>query len=213
LQWDLWQSGFRLGAAFRSPVSLGGTARASGVVYAGTPTGTTVASSNVSFETAFPWSLALGAQWDWKRSMRWNLEYSFTNYSANEAIDLTGTFGASSVTDIPLQWSNQHVGRLGWEWQASSDAVLRAGYALTSRVTNPKYARVTYSSPGWGHSITGGGGMMFGKNLRADVALEFAFASGTVSSSDTTGTSNPVTLAGDYSTRAWVLHSSVGYQF
>jgi hypothetical protein len=152
-------------------------------------------------------------------------EYSYINYQEDQNLVLGGTFqipggGSSNLSNIPENWHDLHVGRIGFEYRGFQDSVLRAGYALTGQVTSNAYARTTFSSPGLGHSVTLGYGRTFlDKKLDIDVAVEGSTASGNVSAADistATGVA-PVpgltTQPGNFSTWAAAAHLGATYRF
>ncbi len=224
-------TGWGVGASFRSKVSfdlsgdvtLQTTAVAPGNpglnIAEGTKTGTGSLSSEL------PEQLAVSGWFDATPTLRTYLEYSLTHYASVKSIGTSGTFDAannpstlfggaagstvaSGVTSslnagLTTAWRNQHVARIGFEYNGMSMPI-RFGYALTSQVTPNQNATPTFSSPGTGNDILVGTGYSFTSNLMANAALDYSFASGEGSSPAVVGT---------YGSHGYVAHLGATYVF
>src|SRR5690606_13578256 len=158
--------------SYRSQTSFNakGTATAVRNTTGGTITNLRLGDTWIS--NVFPHQISLGAFF--KLSDLWKVspEYSFTNYSENKFLGISG--GVAST--IAQNWKNQHIGRLGFEYLGMG-IPLRFGYAYTSQVTPSDHARSSFASPGSGHAIAAGSGMSLG-TIDFDFAGEYSFASG-----------------------------------
>lgn len=167
-------------------------------------------------------------------------EYSFTQYSNVDRISLTGsnftptTAGLNgteqaiisglsplSVYNIQQDWRNLHIMRIGTEWDGLGDSqIVRAGYALTGKITPNQWVRPTFVAPGLGHTFTGGYGRnitLAGNLVEVNGALEYSFAKGKTSSETaalaTNSSGRQVTRPGDYSAMAYAAHLGATYRF
>ena len=204
-------TGFRLGAQYkidklsfglnvRTPLSV----KLKGETATGDSTNPVKRDSDTTVSATFPWALSLGADYAVDSKLRLLSDLSYTNYAANKKLGIvSGTLGDVSKT---LNWHDLYVARVGAEYKVQENLVLRGGYALISAVTNKDYANATFSSPGFGHSLTLGAGSKFG-NLDANAALDYSFASG---HSDGNGAS---ALAGDYKSHSYTAHLGVAYNY
>jgi long-subunit fatty acid transport protein len=140
-------------------------------------------------------------------------EYTFTQYNRNSILAIAGNLTTASgplpIPSIPQNWSNQSNFRFGTEFKLMPSWAIRAGYVLTTQVVPDNSARVTFSSPGLGHSFALGAGTTVLPKLNADLSLEYSRASGTVTADD-----NPITgvNTGDYSSNAYAAHLGLTYQ-
>ena len=137
-----------------------------------------------------------------------------TGVGTAELIAAAANAGALGFRDIPQHWKNMHVVRLGGEYTGMS-LPLRLGYAWTSQVTPTEYARWTCASPGPGHSVTVGSGMIIMNGIDLDGALEYAWAGG---KGQNGGTVSPlptqeVATESDFKSRAFAAHISAKYHF
>lgn len=204
-------TGFRVGAQYKADkLSLGLNIRTplsvklTGDTATGASTNPTKKDSDTTVSAIFPWALSLGADYAVDPKLKLLSDLSYTNYSANKTLGInSGTLGDKSKT---LNWHDLYVARVGAEYKVQENLVLRGGYALISAVTNKDYANATFSSPGFGHSLTLGAGSKFG-NLDANAALDYSFASG---HSDGNGAS---ALAGDYKSHSYTAHLGVAYNY
>lgn len=202
-----------LGASYRSSIDLELDGSAAGKAESTTGADTTLTGGkNVSLATVFPQQFNLGGFYQYSERGTFFTEYSWTDYSKNKEIKISGdslnfaTVNVLSGKSIVLKWQDAHVVKIGHEYKLG-DWDLRAGYAFTSRVTDKKNVSITFSAPGVGHSFTLGTGTSFlNKNLFVDVAGEFSFAEGA-------GTRGTTGISGEYKSQALGLHSSIRYLF
>jgi len=176
--------------------------------------------NDVTAKTTFPRAATLGAQY--RLTDTWKLlgEYAWTQYSRVKAIKLNGTLsrngGALIANDPELlqKWKDQHNVRLAGEY-TGWDLPVRMGYVWTSRVTNPHFARATFTPPGPAHTVTVGTGRTWGETWDIQGALEYTFVSGSADGGAPAGTGGTGTdiRAGDYDVRAVAAHLGVSYFF
>lgn len=212
-------TGFRLGAQYRKQnLGLGVNVRTplslkleGDTKVATLPSPPSSQESGSIMKATFPLSVSLGVDWALDSKLKFFGDVSYTNYSANKSLEITGGTTVASLAaalPIPLNWHDLYILRLGSEFSLNTNTVLRAGYALISAVTNKDSARATFSSPGLGHTLTLGAGKKFG-NLDANAALDYSFASG-----KGTGNSIPKGLfPGDYKSQSYTAHLGVAYSY
>ncbi len=196
-----------LGAAFRSSVDFTATGdsilksetSAAATNYTTTDTGKSYVSNT------FPYQLNLGG---WTRAtelVRIGYEYSYTHYNSDQGLVIQN--GVTGVSTITQNWKNMHVVRLGMEYTGMAMPI-RAGYAYTSAVTPTDRARSTFASPGSGHALAVGTGLILANNMDLDGALEYSFAGGTGKN-----VSTEVANDSDFKSHAYVAHLSAKYRF
>ena len=192
LQYAPVDSPWGLGLGYRSSVSFIAEGKSSGTIENATAAGnsTPMTGGTATIANTFPEQATAGMFYKISDTFRLALEYSFTHYSRDNRLNLTGsvtapagTLGATSTT-IPLRnitedWKNMHVGRIGGQYALSEATVARLGYAWTSQVTADQFARNTFSSPGTGNAITIGAGHACTPSIDLDGAFEYSWASGT----------------------------------
>lgn len=223
LQYYPKESRFGAGMQWRTAVNFTGTGNISGsaTVAAGPTAGAKlpITAAEGTASNTFPHQLDFGGHYDiLPSSVRMLVQYTFTNYSANEALALTGTAataaGSRSLDDIEQHWQNWHVLRVGFNCFEVTDWVLSAGYVFSSQVTPKGHARPTFSPPGAGHMLTLGAGTSFlDKALETNLSLEYGFASTSVDAAVAPGADGTSGIAGDYSAYSAAAHLGVGYRF
>jgi hypothetical protein len=210
-------AGFRVGAQYaseawgfgvnvRTPVKF--TAEGKASVRVSTANGAPAASAaggdgqDASITATFPLQVEVGGHFDVTPTTRVAAVYGLSKYSTNK--NLVQKIATTTTTTL-LDWKDQNHFRLGVESSAlSSDIALRVGYVLVTGVTNEKYAKPTFSSPGTGHVMTLGAGYKLSSALEIDLAGEYSMASGKGAA--------PATL-GDYKSNGYSLHAGVHYNF
>lgn len=202
-----------LGASYRSSIDLKlkGSAEGQAELVNGTDL-TMSGGEKVYLATVFPQQLNVGGFYEVAKNHKVFLEYSWTDYSQNEEIDISGDalyLGATNVLDgktIALHWKDAHAVKLAYEHNGA-EWDWRAGYALTGRVTDKDNVSITFSAPGLGHSFTLGTGTRFlNDTLHLDMAAEYSVAKGE-------GTRGATGISGDYSSAAFGLHTGLRYLF
>jgi long-subunit fatty acid transport protein len=223
------ESRFGAGLQWRTAVNFTGKGKISGnATTAATISGPTpipggtrfaVAETEGTASNVFPHQVDLGAHYDILPSaLRILLQYTFTNYSADQALALTGTaattLGSRSLANIEQHWLNWHVLRVGFNYLEVANWVFSAGYVFSSQVTPAGHARATFSPPGSGHTVALGAGTSFwDKALEANLSLEYGFASVTVDPGTPAGADGVSGIAGEYSAAAPAAHLGIGYRF
>jgi long-chain fatty acid transport protein len=204
---------FGVGVAVRTPINFTANGTISGQYVTSAATPTALTGSTASVKSSFPLQIAVGAHYKVQDNATVAVQYDMARYSANKMLDFTGSvmLGTTPITalpaDITQNWKNMHNIRLGYEQGIGEGITLRAGYVFTSQVTPKEYPMVTFASPGVGHTIALGGGYAVDSNLRMDLGLEYAFASGNVTVTPLNGTSK----LGTYSSNAFAGHLGVTY--
>ncbi len=206
----------RLGAGFRSEINFAAK---------GTLTGkfdvvssiSNFATVDLEAKTTLPLAINLGVQHDLNESWRLFGEYVFTQYSRVDKIELVGnaapfTGAAGDLADLATNWKDQHNLRLAAEYLGLATP-LRFGYVYTSQVTDPAYARPTFTPPGAAHTITLGGNMLvaFGDTpINIDGGIDCTIASGDGDAASPQANESPV---GTYSVSALALNLGLSYSF
>ncbi|MBS1961443.1 MAG: outer membrane protein transport protein [Bdellovibrionales bacterium] len=171
-----------------------------------------VGTGSAAVSNTFPLQIAIGG---WTRAtelLRIGYEYSYTNYNVDKELAIQGSAGALSLSNIPQQWKNMHVVRVGGEYTGTG-LPLRFGYAYTSAVTPSDYARSTFSSPGPGHSLTFGTGMILSNAIDVDGALEYAWAGGDGHNKNAPFGTAEVANDSSFKSHAYAAHLSAKYHF
>lgn len=214
-------AGWGIGADWRTEIGFTGkgTVSASTVVPAvGLTTPVALTAGDAYVSSVFPQQLSLGGFYDFvPKSFRGFLQYTFTEYTKAKTLAIQGSVRApaalgGATTPIPgvaQNWKNQSNLRVAGEYMLNEGLALRGGYVLTTAVTPLGAARPTFSSPGIGNTFSLGAGASVMPTLRVDGALEYSFASGTVTAADIPAGST--TLPGEYKSNAYVAHLGVTY--
>ncbi len=208
---------------FRSEVNLKVKGKAQTTTFnasSGTVIGAaTTGDNDATASTTFPMMIALaGAH---KLNGDWDLmaQYDFAQYSrVGELVVESSTFPGGS-TRLTTDWRDQHTIRLGAEYKTPWP--VRFGTSVGTAVTNPDYARPTFTGPGLGYSFTVGTGKAFGgeteadSNFRVDGTLEYSSASGDVSGRAASGTvgAGQDTRNGEYTSTGYAAHIGMTYNF
>jgi long-chain fatty acid transport protein len=230
LQYYPKESRFGAGINWRTAANFTGKGNISGQVTApaaigalGVPAGTklALAAGEGTASNIFPHQVDIGAHYDiLPSSLQVLLQYTFTNYSVNRQLALTGaatipgTGISQALPNIEQNWLNSHAARIGFNVYEITDWVLRAGYILSSQVTPKGNARATFVPPGMGHTFALGVGTAFlDKALETDLSLEYGRTSATIDASTPVGSDGASGLAGDYSAYSAAAHLGVSYRF
>jgi long-subunit fatty acid transport protein len=141
-----------------------------------------------------------------------------TRYSNNQTLSVTGTLNGTALPNLPLNWKDMYVYRIGVEYTGIETIVLKAGFALVSPVTPKHDARATLTPPGTGKTITVGAGKSFMHDkVGIDAALEYSIVSASGSGSpsyfgDTTRELLRDSVS-DYKAKSMALHIGANYRF
>ncbi len=214
LQYANTEKTWGLGASYRSSIDLALDGKASGEAEFANPAvpNTKMTGGNkTTLSTAFPQQLNFGGFYKYNERGTFFAEYSWTDYSEDKEIKISGdalNLGSTNVLagrSIVLKWKDAHAIKIGNEYNFG-DWALRTGYALTSRVTDKSNVSITFTAPGLGHSFTLGTGTSFmNKTLFLDMAGEFSIAKGDGARSNG--------IRGEYTSQALGLHTSIKYLF
>lgn len=164
----------------------------------------------VTITNVFPNQVSIGAH---HRPINWatfHWEYAWSQYSRNDVLKISGTpltlAGNNVLRDSTQHWRDQHLFKLGVDIMGRRNMHYRVGYVIGTQVTSSHHAKANSSSPGLGDSVVVGVGKHLLKHkMNLDAALEYSSARGDASS--TNG------IRGEYSSRAYGFHLSMGYKF
>ncbi len=210
-----------LGFGFRSEVNFEASGKVSGQVVspatALAAANPAIAEADATARTTFPMAFTLGASHKLNEELNLFGEYSWTQYSRVGEIPIQTTSATIGNTSLLTDWRDQHSLRFGGEYLALAWPV-RFGYGFTSTVTNPDYARATFTPPGPAHTLTVGTGnvvKMDENELKYDFGFEYTMTSGDVGDKAAAGTA---TAGRDirnatYSAFAYILHLGLAYLF
>ncbi len=173
----------------------------------------------IAARSTLPYQVSLGSYYKFLEKHLVNVELVYTDYSQNSVIDLhDGIFvvnnnGVNLADEIQQGWRDQWNIKFGYELNMAKFD-LRFGYALTTPVVSEENARATFSSPGNGHTLTGGVGFDIRKDLILDLGAEYSFASGSGQTSRPTSKSSRYSpISGEFSSEALGAHSSLRWRF
>ncbi len=215
-----------LGLTFRSEVNTDPKGKAQTVVFSAASGGvlSTGAVNDATAHTTFPMMIALSALHRLAPDLDLLAQYDFAQYSrVGELVVDSATFSTTGgATRVKTEWRDQHTIRLGAEYKM--DWPVRFGLIYGTAVTNPDYARPTYTAPGPGYAITLGTGKAIGgadeatSNMRVDGAIEYSAATGDVTGhqdagAGVTAASMDQTRNGAYSSSAYTAHLAFSYMF
>ncbi len=213
-----------LGLTFRSEVNTDVKGKAQTVAFSAASGGvlSTGASNDATAHTTFPMMIALSAIH--KCTADWDLlaQYDFAQYSRVGEIVVDSPTFTGGKTQVKTEWRDQHTIRLGAEYKM--DWPVRFGLIWGTAVTNPDYARPTFTAPGPGYAITVGTGKAIGgadeasSNMRVDGALEYSAAAGDVTGhqdagAGVTSANMDQTRNGAYTSSAYTAHLAFTYAF
>jgi len=152
-----------------------------------------------------PQALSVGGFWDASSSLKLLAEYTYTGYGAMSKLGIVTTNAeGTSSNDLTLNWANQSNWRLGAQYAVSDDIALRAGYVLTTQVTDTNNAAASFVAPGTGHTITLGAGTAFlDKKLGLNIAADYSTTSGAGKTSSG--------FSGDFTTTGVAAHVGLSY--
>lgn len=207
---------YGVGLVVRTPIDFTAKGKVSGKWnIAGSTTVNEITDTDASVKSSLPFQLGLGGHYSFGRLSLFG-QYELSTYSKNAKLDFDGglTFPAPvsatvPLTDIALNWRDQHAFRLGVEFAAMDNLAVRAGYVRTTQVTSSTDALPTLFSPGPANSFILGAGYGFLDNkLTLDLALDYGKMSGTV----TTPSAGSSTKKGSYEATGFAVHSSLTYR-
>ena len=207
-----------VGVSYRSPLYIsaeGDTTGATTIIGSNTTTPSTGGKTKLS--TAFPKAVSFGGNYAFD-SLRLLGAVDYVNYEKNQQLLVEGNIGTAVIPNVPMNWRNMWNYRLGGEYSLSDSLRLRAGYALTTRVTSKSDTRATFAPPGTGHTFTAGVGKAFlDGNLELNGAFEYAATKGTgqATATPTGSTTKEVLVSQDNTVKARSLgfHTGLAYRF
>lgn len=221
-------NGFRLGAqyraednkwgagiAIRTGLSFEAKGKADGKIessVAAAGASQNITEFDATVKNSFPVQVSLGGDYASGEEWRFFGEYTWTQYSQNKSIDMTGTWtnplnaSSNSLADSPIsqKWSDQHNIRLASQYTGVENWPLRFAYVFTSRVVPKDTALASFPAPGIGNTFVFGTGHAVG-SVDLNGALEYSFESATVASGEG--------VSGAYNVKAWGLHLGASMKF
>jgi long-chain fatty acid transport protein len=171
------------GLSYLSPSRLYTTGDASGDPYAqfGVSPGPLAFHYNADVRNVFPQEVSVGLSW--KPHQKWRVagQLDWINWSdafrtlpvklSNGTAPVSGVLGSTFQDNIPLNWQDQFVYRLGLEYAVLENLFLRAGYAYgASPVPNSTLTPMTAAI--MEHTLTAGVGYQWG-NWTVDLAYQY----------------------------------------
>ena len=127
---------------------------------------------------AWPQQVSGGIGYRWSPRLLFAVDYTWINWSATHdrfTVVLTGPdrAGAPATLTMPLalRWRDQHVAKIGMEWQATDDLALRLGFNYARRPMRDADFRTQLPAIAETHVTAGLGYRLGGWDLAA--ALEF----------------------------------------
>lgn len=196
-----WGAGF----TYRSEVKFeaeGSTTRK--LQFVATPTNITTSTlADSTIKNALPTQYNLDGFYNLNDNWKLYGGLTFTEYSVNEKIEITGGL----VANIDQKWKDQMNYRIATSFHGIENWELRGAYVLTSQVTPSDYASPTFASPSEGHTfVLGAGSHCMNEKFHYDFAVEQSMASGdgTIKSSGTKG---------KFSSAGTTVHLSAKYLF
>lgn len=215
---------FGLGASYRSQVIFNANGNSSGqvVIPAISSTPSTVTGGRVAVRSMLPAQAIFGGFYHFKeQKLKVMSQYEFVNYSKVQQLDLTGSVGLPAPigtvnlgsSPIQLRYKDQHLVRVGAEYEADEKCTFRAGYSWTSRVSSPGYSLTTFFPAAPSHSLLAGYGHKFSDKVEFNMAAEYMFSTDTVTAQEVAAAGTTPTQEGQYKTRVVTLHTGVVFKF
>ncbi len=218
-----------LGVNYRSKFNIDLRGDASGkIVYSNAGAGATglnagqiydMKGSRTDFSTSLPEALTFSFNRQITNNNTLYLEYTWTEYSNNEAMRIDGTMTdpTEAVMDTPDQifkWHDMHDFKIGWTNTSIEKWILGGGYVFTLPVTNRKFAGSTNAAPGNFHHFYLGAGRAF-DHFRIDGAAEYYEGSGKGASAAAQNANGTIVKAveGVSSAKAYAVTLSGSYFF
>ena len=211
---------FGLGLSVRGPMAFTLEGTTSGLVEAGSqswPEVYDLQEGEVTAKTSLPLQASAGAFV--KVGSHWTLfpEYTYTQYSSNQKIELSGsvilpdelTGEEVELSDLMLEWKDQHSAKLGVQYDWSDSVALRAGYVYTTAVTPADRSRATSSAPGVTQTVTMGVGF---SNLGWGFGIEGVNLGAEYTTLSGEGT-NELGVSGKFSNTFMAVHTALQFKF
>jgi len=173
----------QFGISYKSPTTIYSTGDASGDAYAqfGAPPGSVQFHYDADVRNVFPQEVSLGSSWKFHPQWRAAVQLDWINW-ANAFRTLPvglhgGTGPAASVLgpdiqdNVPLNWSDEWVYRVGLEYYVTENLSLRVGYSygnspVPSSTLTPMTAAIME------HTVTAGAGYRWGR-WQFDLAYQY----------------------------------------
>ncbi len=173
----------QFGISYKSPTTIYSTGDASGDAYAqfGAPPGSVQFHYDADVRNVFPQEVSLGTSWKFHPQWRAAVQLDWINW-ANAFRTLPvglhgGTGPAASVLgpdiqdNVPLNWSDEWVYRVGLEYYVTENLSLRVGYSygnspVPSSTLTPMTAAIME------HTVTAGAGYRWGR-WQFDLAYQY----------------------------------------
>ena len=173
----------QFGISYKSPTTIYSTGDASGDAYAqfGAPPGSVQFHYDADVRNVFPQEVSLGTSWKFHPQWRAAVQLDWINW-ANAFRTLPvglhgGTGPAASVLgpdiqdNVPLNWSDEWVYRVGLEYYVTENLSLRVGYSYGNRPV-PSSTLTPMTAAIMEHTVTAGAGYRWGR-WQFDLAYQY----------------------------------------
>ncbi len=181
---------------------------------------TLTGSDNATATTILPSQISFGGHYRVYPKLTIFYEYTWSNYSSCRELEIDATLKNSNILfdkktpSVTQNWENMSNYRFAIE-ELRYPWAIRAGYSLTSQVTNTNASSPTFSAPSRAHSITFGTGKSFLKyKLTFDTMLEYSFSkdNGRTADRSTNSTLLSPPIQGEFDTSAYAIYFSLSYK-
>lgn len=217
LQYERPDGSWGVGLTYRNSLNFNPAGNATGTTTIVPTQGTTAQrfDDKVNVGLVFPDAFSVGAHLRATEQLHVFTGVDLVKYSKAEAIKIKGVANGTTLPDIPLEWKDMWNIRLGFEYHATPQLDLRAGYSLTTKTTSGTHAKATLPPAGTGHLVAAGAGYAILENLDLDGAFEYSWNNGSGSMTMPTGSTKEL-LAGvttETKARVYALHTGLTYKF
>jgi long-chain fatty acid transport protein len=178
-------SNLDFGVSYKSASIVNTTGSATGDPYAqfGVPPGLLAFHYNADVKNKFPQEVNAGASWKFFPKWRGALQVDWIGWSdafnslpislsGGSNSKVNGVLGSSFNDDVPLNWSDEFVYRVGLEYDVTDRLALRAGYAY-GRSPVPDSTLTPMTAAIMEHTFTAGVGYHW-RWLQVDLAYQYA---------------------------------------
>lgn len=198
----------KLGFTYRSNSPFSAKAKATLNVHNPATVTTAANDVDVKLKSTLPDAYTLGVMHT--LSDKWSMfgELVYTTYGRIKNVQIEGKIATSTNPVVQLDWKDQINVRLAGEYTGMA-APLRFGYIYTSQVTDPQFAKPTFTPPAVAHTLTVGSGMNLAEAMSLNGGVEYTWAKGSSGSSPAA----IGTKLGDYSVSQVALHLGIDYTF
>lgn len=173
----------QFGISYKSPTTIYSTGSASGDASTqfGNPMGTDTFHYDANIRNVFPQDVSIGTSWKFHPQWRAAVQLDWINWGNafrtlpvglhNGTGPATGVLGPNVQDNVPLNWSDEWVYRVGLEYDVTDNLSLRAGYSYgNSPVPNSTLTPMTAAI--MEHTVTAGAGYRWGR-WQFDLAYQY----------------------------------------